>query len=363
MKKIFLLIGLLTFVLDLTYSQTIENSLQIPYSNLKAVVVNGNDIYAVGDYKGPGGFKLKQGFVIKLNQKLDTLWQRQFGSTLIDQLNDVIFFNGKIYAVGISWRPKTENRKSDAWLLILNPDGSLYKEKLYGGVDQDFANKIVPSSDGNLMIVGAYGTAGDENVWIIKIDPDGNIIWDKKFGTLSNFEEGLNVCPVKDGYIILAKTIIKGHNNSDALIIKIDKTGKLVWDRTFVITEDNYFHTCVKNSKGWLLIGNTAKNNKATKADIWLMQISQNGTKMSDKTLGSYMYDWSRKALEYKEFVYIFGTFSKKNKAKIWQIYKNGNYKGQKTYNLPGIYGADVMNNSFVVVGGDNSNGYVAIVK
>ena len=363
MKKLFLLIAFFSIFLNLTYSQNIKKSIQIPYSQLRAVAVDANDIYAVGGYNSPGSFNLNQGYIVKLNQNLDTLWKRQFGSTLIDQLRDVVFFDGKVYAVGISWRPKTENRKSDAWLLILNPDGSLYKQKLYGGEGQDFANKIVPTPDGNLMLVGAYGNQGDENVWIVKINPEGEILWDRKFGTLTNYEEGVNICPVSDGYIVLSKVIIKGRDNSDAWIFKIDKTGKLLWDRTFIIKENNYFHSCFRNAKGWLLVGNTAKNNKATKADIWLMQISSNGTKMNDKTLGTYMYEWSRKALRDKNSIYIFGTFSSKNRAKIWQIDKNGNLLNQKTYNLPGIYGAAQLNNNFVIVGGDKGNGYVAIVR
>ena len=346
-----------------SFAQQIEKVFNFDYSLITSVAADKNNIYAAGAYNPPGSFRLSDGYIVKMDENLDTLWQRTFGASLIDKINDIILFDGKIYAVGISWRPEYEHRKSQAWLLVLDTAGNLIYQKLYGDKDQDAANAIIPTDDGNLLITGEYGQGGDQNVWLLKIKPDGTIIWDKKFGKLTDYETGVNICPVKDGYLILAKTIIKGRNNSDAWILKVNKQGDMIWDRTFPIYENNYFHSCIKNDMGCLLIGNTAVKNKTKKADLWLMQISDKGASTNDKTIGTYMYEWSYKALQKDDKIYIFGTFSNQLKGEIWTIDMYGNLLSQKTLDLPTIYGAAKFDDGFVIGGGHKNKGYVAIIK
>ncbi len=321
-----------------SFAQQVEKVLNFDYTFISSVITNQNDIYAAGLYSPPGSVKLADGYIVKLDKNLDTIWQRTYGAALIDKINDIIFYDGKIYAVGVSWRPKYEHRKSQAWLLVLD-------------------------TDGNLLITGQYGKNGDQNLWLLKIKPDGTIIWDKKFGKLTDFETGINICPVQDGYLVLAKTIIRGKNNSDAWLLKVDKQGNMLWDRIFPVYENNYFHSCIKNDQGCLLIGNTAVKNRTKKADLWLMQITGKGTKMYDKTIGTNFYEWSYKALKKDGKIYIFGAFSDQDNGQVWTTDLDGNLLSEKTLDVPAIYSAAPYDGGFVIGGSKKFKGYVAIIK
>ena len=362
MKSFLLLLTAISFAIG-SFAQQVEKVLNFDYTFISSVTSNQNDIYAAGLYSPPGSAKLADGYIVKLNKNLDTIWQRTYGATLIDKINDIIFYDGKIYAVGVSWRPKYEHRKSQAWLLVLDTDGNLIYQKLYGDDGQDQANAIIPTDDGNLLITGQYGNKGDENVWLLKISPDGTVIWDKKFGKITDFETGLNICPVQDGYLVLAKTIIRGKNNSDAWLLKVDKQGNLLWDRIFPVYENNYFHSCIKNDQGCLLVGNTAVKNRTKKADLWLMQITDKGTKMYDKTIGTNFYEWSYKALKKDDKIYIFGTFTDQFSGQVWTTDLDGNLLSEKTLDVPAIYSAAPYGDGFVIGGSKKFKGYVAIIK
>ncbi len=364
MKKIILVFGVILFNISLLFPQQVIKTVSIDDCNLNAVATDGNNFYAAGAYAPKGSVKLSDGVIVKLDKDLNIVWQKTFGHNLVDELNDILVYNGKIYAVGISWRPKKEHRLSDAWLLILNEDGTLVSEKLFGAEFQDAAMSISLSGDGNLMITGYTFNNSNQNVWLLKVDPDGNLIWENSIGKVGSYESGLAVCPAQNGYLILAKSVLKGTDNSDPWIVKVDANANILWDRGFKLYEDNFFNSCIPEDDGWLLIGNTSEHIKSKRNDIYLMKLSTDGTKIEDKSIGTYMREWASTAIKSGNYIYIFGSFSKSDKAAIWVTDLSGNLLRQTTLNLKGITdAAHIENNKFVITGGQKRDGYVAVIS
>ncbi len=72
----------------------------------------------------------------------------------------------------------------DALVMKLNPDGSVAWAKTYGGTKDDVANAVAVASNGDIIVVGytySFG-AGKEDVWILRLDENGNIKWQKTYG-------------------------------------------------------------------------------------------------------------------------------------------------------------------------------------
>ena len=107
-------------------------------------------------------------------------------------------------------------------------------EKTFGGADSsEVAYSVQQTSDGGYIAVGYAGSGAEMDIYLVKIDKDGNSIWEKTFG-FSGRDTGYSVQQTSDGgYIIAGYTTSYGAGSSDAYLIKTDSAGNIIWEKTF----------------------------------------------------------------------------------------------------------------------------------
>ena len=82
------------------------------------------------------------------------------------------------------------NGESDVWMIKIDDDGNLVWEQNFGGGAFDAAQSVSLSSDGGFIISGnskstaidVTANAGENDIWLIKTDANGNMVWQKTFG-------------------------------------------------------------------------------------------------------------------------------------------------------------------------------------
>jgi hypothetical protein len=114
-------------------------------------------------------------------------------------------------------------------LIKTDTNGNKIWDKTLGGINHDGGYSVQQTNDKGYIITGytdSFG-AGDYDIWLIKIDGNGDKIWDRSFGGIDN-EYGYSVQQTNDeGYIITGYTISFGAGNHDVLLIKTDSQGIL----------------------------------------------------------------------------------------------------------------------------------------
>ena len=79
--------------------------------------------------------------------------------------------------------------EGDVWVLKLDSSGGISWQKTYGGIAHDGGYDIHQTADGGYAVAGitySYGVGGDKDFWVIKLDPQGNIIWDNTYDGSKN---------------------------------------------------------------------------------------------------------------------------------------------------------------------------------
>jgi hypothetical protein len=114
--------------------------------------------------------------------------------------------------------------------------------KVYGDYFDATISTIEESYDhGFLLAAYTYTSSGwPLNMWVIKIDINGNILWEKQFGDV-NYSNGITGSKITiDNGMILAASTSKYSGNYDPTFIKTDACGEIEWCQVFTSPDHNY---------------------------------------------------------------------------------------------------------------------------
>ncbi|MFA7374476.1 MAG: hypothetical protein WCZ26_03605, partial [Methanothrix soehngenii] len=114
--------------------------------------------------------------------------------------------------------------------------GELTEEwnRTYGGRYGDGAWSVQETNDGGYVLVGHTATRGEgSDLWLVRVDPDGNPLWSRIMGG-SGEDVGYFVRETADsGYIVAGSTNSFGLGEERLWLIRMDGNGSLLWDKTF----------------------------------------------------------------------------------------------------------------------------------
>lgn len=216
--------------------------------------------------------------LIKTDKKGIKLWSKVFGTENADAIHHVQqTSDGGYILVGITG--SVFNNTADVWIIKTDSDGNKLWERKYGSKDRaDYATSVLQTYDKGYMIVGVFGArllgiGGD--AWLIKTDDEGNVIWDKKFGS----EDGgsSSIFPTSDkGYLIGGWT--RSHptlkaKRYDGWLIKIDEDGNKKWDQLFGGGKNDFIVSIQQAYDDIYVLAGRTNSDGAGRYDAWLIEV------------------------------------------------------------------------------------------
>jgi len=240
------------------------------------IVVGGTTSYGAGD---------RDIWVLKLDSQGNVQWQRTFGSSLFDWAHHVVQTSDGGYIIsgatsfglgflGGGWG-------YDIWVLKLDSQGNIQWQKTYGGWSLEAPETIQQTSDGGYILVGVTQSFGfgPVDMLIIKLDSQGNIQWAKTYVGMG-YEIGFYIRQIQDGgYIVSGSTSSFGAGGWDLLVLKLDPNGNIQWAKTYGGAANEYPYGAVIDQLpdgGYVLVGSTSSFG-AGGWDIWILKLDSNG--------------------------------------------------------------------------------------
>lgn len=190
-------------------------------------------------------------WAIKLDANGNKLWRKYYGGNLADTPNDVIqTADGGYILIGTADSTDvdiTDNKGTyDIWVVKISATGDIVWQKNYGGAEIDSGYAVIATSDGNYLLIGDTRSSdqnvsdnnGAADVWIVKINSEGTLLWEKTIGGTS-FDVGRAIYQAQEGGFFIAGSsrsldgdITTNQGQNDALIMKISTNGNLEWQKT-----------------------------------------------------------------------------------------------------------------------------------
>jgi hypothetical protein len=263
-------------------------------------------------YSGASGSKTATNYgqcdfwVVRLSRSGQKLWDKAYGSTTNDFLNSLCETSDGGFLLGGSSRngiggSKTSPRfgDEDYWIVRLDRDGNQLWDQSFGGMGDDRLYSLLQTTDGGFVLAGRSRSGisanksapnlGLEDFWIIRLNAQGSPLWDRTYGT-ANYDYLNCIRQTSDGGFIIA-----GQSGGGGLIVRTDPNGEPVWSRSCrgIVT------ALVQSVDGGFFAGgfvdspvpDPSSTNQLGRGDWWLLQLQPDGFPVWEKTLGTTNYE------------------------------------------------------------------------
>ena len=263
-------------------------------------------------------------WIVKTDADGNKIFDRRYGGTGRDICWKVIQNEGGYLLIGESNSDKSVDKsedakgKSDFWLVQVRPNGDFVWDKTYGGNKDDIPFSAVKTLDGNYIIAGhsesdisgdkTEANKGGRDIWILKVDKNGNKIWDKAFGGDGNDEYPTALIHLQNGNYLVGCGSVSGISGDktqaqrgikDMWILEFDESGKKITDKSFGGTDVDELFGLQQVADGSIFLAGSSQSDvggdKTTPnfggEDYWLVKVDKNYNKIWDKTYGGKNQD------------------------------------------------------------------------
>ncbi|HWJ28979.1 MAG TPA: BACON domain-containing carbohydrate-binding protein [Flavisolibacter sp.] len=227
-------------------------------------------------------------------------------------------------------------------ILIVKYDinGNLVWKKTFGGGSNDYAYSVKSTSDGGFILTGSSASFngdvtvseahGSDDVWVVKLDVNGNIMWQHLFGG-STFDVGQSIEETSDGGYIVAGytyssngTVSATQGGGDAWVMKLSSSGSLLWEHTYGGTKfDEANSIIVSPDGGYIIAGLTQSNDgdvigyRGGYSDAWVLKLNESGTIIWQRSLGGSNDDQGNSVIATTDGSYLLAGWTYSNDGDV----------------------------------------------
>ncbi len=248
--------------------------------------------------------------LVKLNQQGEQVWEKYLSGQNHDYLSaSVSTREGGFLVAGTSYSGKGLDKKddskggSDIWIIRLNEFGDELWQETLGSASDEEARSVIQTTDLSFFVAGNIQNSskgyGSKDILIVKLDKDGKELYQSILGG-KGLDEIEKMIPTKDGGALLgiySRSSIGGSKKTENLgegdyyIIKINKEGKVEWEKNFGGKSDDHIRTLALTSTGYLIGGESRSERSGNKTvgieegtDLWLISLNERGEELWQKS-------------------------------------------------------------------------------
>ena len=271
---------------------------------------------------------------------------------------------------------------------------SINWQKSLGGSGNDYAYCIQQTGDNGYIVTGSSnsndydvsGNHGDYDIWVVKLDDTGAIMWQKSLGGSGTDVSSCIQQTIDSGYIIAGSSksidgdVTQNHGGYDCWIIKLSSNGNIQWQKSFGgSADDNAYSVKQTSDSGYIIAGQSSSNDGdvtghhgvSGSADFWVIKLSSSGSLQWQKCLGGTGNDNAICIQQTSDGGYVVTGDSYSNDGDVtgnhggedyWvvKLTPSGSIQWQKTFGGTGSdYAQSIVqtsDNGYIIAGGSNSN-------
>ncbi|MGB5845524.1 MAG: PQQ-binding-like beta-propeller repeat protein [Anaerolineales bacterium] len=241
-------------------------------------------------------------YLIRTDANGEVLWEKTYGGDKSEEgLSVTRTSDGNLLLAGMT--KSSGAGGADAYLVKVDLDGNEIWAKTFGGLFDESAS-VRELADGGFMLwgnsvnpedviadpgaAGYGGYEGRSNIYLAKIDTTGNQLWSHTFGDKNNLLTSGGIESPDGGFVVLASLLRFPEPGDDIYLLKLDKDGNKVWDRTWEEGTTSAYDLIRTTDDNYLIAASyaSADDTARSKADFLFIKVDQQGNEIWTSAFG-----------------------------------------------------------------------------
>jgi len=282
------------------------------------------------------------------SQPLSILWQQCYGGSADDFGVSVLPSNNGFMLLGQTSSNDVQvngnHGEEDFWLVNIDSSGNFLNSKCYGGSDFDAPSQMISCPGGGFALFGSTpsvngtvtGNHGGIDYWIIRVDDDGNFLWQKCLGG-SWMDIGRRISVTYDsGFVCIGWSnsqdgdVTGNHGAFDFWAVKLDKNGNVKWEKSLGgSSQDDGLCVTATSDKGVIVGGWTGSADgdvqclHHSEIDAWVLKLDSTGSIEWQKCYGGSLTDCITSIVQLDDGSYMYAGTTQSNDGDV-----SGNHGG-----------------------------------
>jgi len=170
-------------------------------------------------------------YLFKVDNVGALLWSKAFGGTFGEDGISVKQTADSGYV--LTGHTMDTSMAGEIVLIKTNPTGNIIWQKRYGGIDQDFAYDLQLTNDGGYVIAGSTQSWGSGmiNTYILRTDSNGDTLWTKVYSIPGWGMSATSILENED-----SSFIVLNHAHDSIVLMKLMPDGDTIWTKGFTNT-------------------------------------------------------------------------------------------------------------------------------
>jgi hypothetical protein len=270
---------------DSMWSRTIGgNNQEYPYSLQQTT--DGGYVIAGAVYLPGGNWDM---LMLKVSAGGDSMWSRTYGGPNTEFAYSVQQTADGGYIIAGKTESFGHGQQSipDFWMVKTNTNGDSLWSRAYGGEYSDECVGVKQTMDGGYALAGTTNSFGISapgylNFYLVRTDANGDTLWTNNYGGVGSDRCEAFLRLDDGGWLLGGGTMSYGSGSADMWLVRTDADGNMIWNRAFGGSDWDKCNAVAATTDGGYILG--GETSSFGFVDMWLVKTGPDGGGGSGET-------------------------------------------------------------------------------
>jgi len=239
-------------------------------------------------------------FLVKYDPSGNVLWAKSadgtnedwgnWGTSVTTDASGNVFVTGYFTSSSITFGTYTLTNAyggyEEIFLVKYDPSGNVLWAKSGGGTNEDWGTSVTTDASGNVFVTGWFMSSsitfgiytlinsGNRNIFLVKYDPNGNVLWAKSAGG-TDYDAGGSVTTDASGNVFVTGVFgsspmtfgtytLTKVGGSDIFLVKYDPNGNVLWAKSAGGTNEDWGNSVTTDATGSVFVTGSFESSSVT---------------------------------------------------------------------------------------------------